>query len=345
MVIKVNLNSQSYNIFVERGALNNLKDYLDVSKKALILTDSGVPEIYSQTIKNSFKDSYIYTIKSGEESKSFENYKNILSKMIELNFTRSDIVIACGGGVVGDLAGFVASTYMRGVDFYNIPTTLLSQLDSSIGGKVAIDFLGIKNVVGAFYQPKAVIIDSNVLKTLPKRQFNQGMVEGIKMACTHNKELFNFIKEQEITDENLDKIIVESLNIKKQVVELDPKESGLRKVLNFGHTIGHAIESSNKFNLLHGECVGLGMLTTCSKGVKEEIINVLEKFQIKTKLESVSLDVENYLKHDKKAKSDKVSCVFVEEIGSFKFVDLTFSELKEKMGEILWKIPLVKALV
>ena len=145
MVIKVNLNSQSYNIFVERGALNNLKDYLDVSKKALILTDSGVPEIYSQTIKNSFKDSYIYTIKSGEESKSFENYKNILSKMIELNFTRSDVVIACGGGVVGDLAGFVASTYMRGVDFYNIPTTLLSQLDSSIGGKVAIDFLGIKN--------------------------------------------------------------------------------------------------------------------------------------------------------------------------------------------------------
>lgn len=342
MILKVNLNLQSYNIYVKRGALDNIGEYLDLSKKALILTDSGVPEIYSQTIKKAFKNAYIITIKNGEESKNFENYKYILSKMIEYDFTRNDCVIACGGGVVGDLAGFVASTYMRGVDFYNIPTTLLSQLDSSIGGKVAIDFLGIKNVVGAFYQPKAVIIDSNVLKTLSKRQFNQGMVEAIKMASTHDKDLFNFIKNEDITDENLDKIIVSALNIKKQVVELDPNEKGLRKVLNFGHTIGHAIESCNKFNLFHGECVGLGMLTACSKTVKDELIKVLNKFEIKTKLENKDIDVITYLKHDKKAKSDKVSCVFVEEIGSFKFVDLTFSELKEKMGEILWKTPLVK---
>ena len=169
MIIPVNLGEQSYNIILKRGALNNASDYLRLDRRVLIVTDSGVPREYSEAIKAQTKDAIIYTIKQGEESKNIHNYMELLRVLAKEKFTRTDCVVAVGGGVCGDLAGFVASTYMRGIDFYNVPTTLLSQVDSSIGGKVAIDFEGIKNIVGAFYQPKAVLIDPCVLKTLDKR--------------------------------------------------------------------------------------------------------------------------------------------------------------------------------
>ena len=342
MIIPVKTNSHGYDIVVKKGVLDNLKNYLNTSKKAMIITDSGVPKIYSEKVKNAFENAYIFTIKKGEKSKNFKNYKKILEKMVELGFERKDCVIAVGGGVVGDLSGFVASSYMRGVEFYNIPTTLLSQIDSSIGGKVAINFSKVKNVVGAFYQPSKVIIDSEVLKTLPKRLLNEGICEGIKMASTSSEELFEFFEKQEITEENIDKVIVDSLSIKKQVVEEDPLEKGLRKVLNFGHTLGHCLESYYMGKLYHGECVGLGMLTMCSKEVKERLIKVLQKFNIETSLKNSKIDVEKYLKHDKKINNGKITCVYVDKIGSFEFVDYSLSKIKEKMGEILWKTPLVK---
>ena len=168
MVLNMELGENSYDILVMRGALSYVGKYFKLDRKVLILTDSGVPREYAQAVLDASKCGYIYTIPEGEASKSFENYKNILSFMAENSFTRTDCVVSVGGGVVGDLGGFVASTYMRGIDFYNVPTTLLSQLDSSIGGKVAIDLGIIKNIVGAFYQPKMVLIDPDTLKTLDK---------------------------------------------------------------------------------------------------------------------------------------------------------------------------------
>ena len=187
-----------------------------------------------------------------------------------------DAIIALGGGVVGDLSGFIASTYMRGIKFYNIPTTILSQVDYSIGGKTAIDFDHIKNIIGTFYQPHMVLIDPNTLNTLSPRQFNAGLVEAIKMACCFSKDLFNLIKTCSL-EEHIEEIIYKSLEIKKYVVTKDVLESSLRKVLNFGHTIGHGIESYYEGKLLHGECVSLGMLYFSSDSVKEELKTIYKK--------------------------------------------------------------------
>ena len=260
MVINVKTSMSSYDIVIENNAINNINKYLNLSNKVLIVTDDGIPEIYIKTVKNQIKNCYVYTIKQGEASKSFENYQAILTYMVDNDFTRSDTVIALGGGVVGDLSGFVSSTYMRGIKFVNIPTTLLSQVDSSIGGKTAIDLNNVKNIVGSFYQPSLVIIDPNTLKTLDERQLHSGLVEAIKMSITNNKDLFKLIKNSTDLNKDLSEIIYQAILIKKEIVEKDEKESNLRRVLNFGHTIGHAIESYYKGSYLHGECVGLGML-------------------------------------------------------------------------------------
>ena len=213
MIIPVKTNTGEYNIFLERGSLEKASEYLNLNRKVLIVTDDGVPKAYSQTVAKQCKIPYIVTLKQGEASKNFENYKLLLGKMVEYGFTRTDCVVAVGGGVVGDLSGFVASSFMRGVDFYNIPTTVLSQVDSSIGGKVAIDFEGYKNIVGAFYPPKAVIIDANTLETLNKRQISNGLCESVKMAVTSDAELFEIFERDTI---DIDLIIEKSLKIKLQ---------------------------------------------------------------------------------------------------------------------------------
>ena len=224
MVINVKTSMSGYDIVIENNAINNINKYLNLSNKVLIVTDDGIPEIYIKTVKNQIKNCYVYTIKQGEASKSFENYQAILTYMVDNDFTRSDIVIALGGGVVGDLAGFVSSTYMRGIKFVNIPTTLLSQVDSSIGGKTAIDLNNVKNVVGSFYQPSLVIIDPNTLKTLDKRQLHSGLVEAIKMSITNNKDLFKLIKESTDLNKDLLEIIYQAILIKKEIVEKDEKK-------------------------------------------------------------------------------------------------------------------------
>ena len=196
MIITVKTSTGSYDIVLERGALNRISELCDVKKRALIVTDDGVPEEYSKLVSKQFPDSIIKTIPQGEKSKNFDTYKELLTCLCENDFSRYDCVVAVGGGVVGDMSGFVASTYMRGITFYNIPTTLLSQVDSSIGGKTAIDFGGYKNIVGAFYQPTKVIIDPDVLKTLSVRQFNNGLAESIKMGATSDASLFELIEKE-----------------------------------------------------------------------------------------------------------------------------------------------------
>lgn len=333
MIINVDLKHTDYNIYIERGNLLKAGELLNLNRKVLIVTDQGVPKEYAQKVASQCKEGVIVTVNEGEESKSIAVFEELLKKMLEAGFTRKDAVIAVGGGVCGDLAGFVAASFMRGVDFYNIPTTVLSQVDSSIGGKVAVNLGGIKNIVGAFYQPKAVLIDPETLKTLPERQISAGLAEAVKMALTFDKELFEKIEQSKNPMEMIDEIILGSLLIKKRVVEEDEKESGLRKVLNFGHTIGHAIESVAEGDLYHGECVALGMLAVCEGDVKERVIKVLNSLKLPTDFKASKNALLEAASHDKKAGDDTVTVITTDTVGIFKMQEESIDELSNRMEQ------------
>lgn len=326
MIITVKTENSSYDIVIGQDILKDAKNLLNLDRKVLVVTDSGVPTEYANTIMEQCRTAVLITLPEGEKSKNIENFGKILSKMLEAEFSRGDCIIAVGGGVVGDISGFAAACYMRGIDFYNIPTTLLSQVDSSIGGKTAIDFGGIKNSVGAFYQPKKVIIDTAVLKTLSKRQLMSGLSEAIKMAVTCDEKLFSLIESGNDIYADLSEIIKSAILIKKDVVEKDPKENGLRRVLNFGHTIGHAVEALENGRLLHGECVALGMLPFCSENVKIRLLNVLTKYSLPTEITKRS-ELIPYINHDKKLTKDKIVTVYSDKIGSFEFREMSADEI------------------
>lgn len=317
MTIHMNLGEDSYDILVERGILAHAHKHLNLNRRVLIVTDTGVPAEYAKTLASQCKDAVICTVDMGEESKSLAGFEKLLYAMLDRGFSRKDCVAAIGGGVVGDLSGFAASAYMRGIDFYNIPTTLLSQIDSSIGGKTAINFGGVKNIVGAFYQPKKVLIDPDLLKTLPERQIAAGLAEAIKMSLTSDETLFSIFENEDI-EAHLDEIIIRSLNIKKNVVEQDEREGGLRKILNFGHTIGHGIESSEGMSALyHGECVALGMLPMCGEAIRPRVIRVLKKCGLYRTLNYDWEKITDAAFHDKKADGDTVTVTIVHDVGSF----------------------------
>ena len=322
MIIPVNADNGCYDIVLERGSLKKAGQLLELGRRVLVVTDEGVPPEYAGCVASRCREAIVVTVPRGEGSKSFEQLERLLSAMLEASFTRGDCVVAVGGGVVGDLSGFAASCYMRGIDFYNIPTTLLAQVDSSVGGKTAVNFGGVKNIVGAFYQPKKVIIDPGTLKTLERRQLMAGLAEAIKMAATSSAELFEIIEKSEDLDADLPEIIRRSLCIKRDVVEQDPKENGLRRILNFGHTVGHAVEGFNKGKLLHGECVALGMPPMCSGEALERVTKVLKKYGLPTEIEQSADELMPYLKHDKKMTADLVKVVLVDKIGQFRICDM-----------------------
>lgn len=336
MIIPVKTSSGNYDIILERGAINKSGEYLNLERKVLIVTDSGVPTEYSSAVAANCKTPYTVTVEQGESSKNIKSFELLLSKLVEYGFTRSDCIVAVGGGVVGDLSGFAASAYMRGIDFYNIPTTLLSQVDSSIGGKTAIDFMGIKNIVGAFYPPKRVIIDPETLKTLPERQISNGLAESLKMALTHDKELLCIFEEGDVK-QNLDLIIERSLKIKKSVIEQDEHEGGLRRVLNFGHTLAHAIEAENEMkNLFHGECVALGMIPMCSEKVRSRLVNVLQRLNLPFEISVGDTEkIINACKNDKKLQGNDITVVYVQEVGSFEFRKMPFSEYEKLIRQVI----------
>lgn len=329
MIINMDLGKNSYDIIVERGCISKASQLLRLDRKVLIVTDSGVPEQYSKAIAEQCGKAVIERVPQGEGSKSFEVYKSLLRTMLREDFKRSDCVVAVGGGVVGDLAGFVAASFMRGVDFYNIPTTVLSQIDSSIGGKVAINVDGIKNIVGAFYQPKKVLIDPDVLATLPDRQISNGLAEAVKMSLTSDRALFDIFENGDPIA-NIDTVIEKSLIIKRDVVQQDEKETGLRKILNFGHTIGHGIESEEGLGgLYHGECVALGMLPMCGDILRTRVVRVLEKLNLPTKLSYNPQKVCDAMTHDKKWNSGKLTVIMVNEPGSFEMEQIDAEQLTQ----------------
>ena len=328
--IRIELNERSYDITVGEGAIAKASELFSLDRRVLIVTDSGVPKEYSVTVKDMCREGRIITVKEGEETKSLSVLEKIFIEMSDFGITRGDAVVAVGGGVVGDLAGFAAASYMRGIDFYNIPTTLLSMVDSSIGGKTAVNLGGIKNIVGAFYQPKGVIIDPALLKTLPKRHISNGLSESVKMAMTSDRELFELFEKKSIDDIYLsfEEIIKRSLMIKKSVVEQDEKELGLRRILNFGHTIGHGIESEcGLTGLYHGECVALGMIPMCEGEERERLISVLRKLSLPTEYSGNLEHALAYVKHDKKSEGGGITAVFVRKIGEYNVQKIDISDL------------------
>ena len=342
--LTVRLPGESYDVHIGRGLLRNAEKYLSLDRKVLILTDDGVPKEYAETVAAKARTPFIHTVRQGEESKSLASAEAVLSRMLREGFTRTDCVVAVGGGIVGDLGGFIASLYMRGIDFYNLPTTVLSQVDSSIGGKTAVNLCGIKNAVGAFYQPKCVLADLDTLATLPPRQISQGLAEAVKMSLTHDASLFALFEKGDHTS-HMEEIIYASLAIKKSVVEKDEKETGLRRVLNFGHTVGHGIESvfgidadkaetddTREKGLYHGECVALGMLPMCADALRPRVEAVLRALGLPTAVSLSTEDILSAMHHDKKATASGVHAVLVEKPGEFLLKDLSFEELKARIN-------------
>ena len=345
--VKIPNKEQSYPIYIEQDKIENLKTKIlqhTKGNKVLVVISEKVNHLYGKML--GFSQDEIFVLKDGEKEKNFNNYKKILEKALKLGLTRKDAIIAIGGGVVGDITGFVAATYMRGIDYIQVPTTLLACVDSSVGGKTAIDTIFGKNLVGAFYQPKAVFINLNFLKTLDERQFKTGLGEVVKYIfiekscfCKEELNFSNYISEntEKILSRNLNtlEILIENcIKLKIAVVEQDKKELGLRKVLNFGHTLGHAIEKiTNYKKYTHGEAVVAGIRFAFSLAEKKGFIDknyrffaedILKKFCFRPVTKLPNNKLLKAMKMDKKADSDKI--VFILPIDYSVVKEFSFNE-------------------
>lgn len=324
MTVKINLpHNNSYEIFIDK--LNEL--YFDT--KVVIVTNPTVSGFHLEYLKTKLnaKELSVVTIPDGEKFKHMETIESILEHCFENRLDRKSLLVAFGGGVIGDMTGFAASIYQRGIDFVQIPTTLLSQVDASVGGKTGINNKFGKNLVGAFHQPIAVHIDPSMLKTLPKREFGAGVAEIVKMAVTFNKDFFEWLELNDIRDEdNLKIAIQKSVETKANVVSQDEKEHGIRAALNYGHTFGHVIENETNYNtFLHGEAVGIGMMMANAASVKLGLMTASEELRVKNLLEKYSIpttykikDVEDFYEHfflDKKSLDNKIKFILARGIG------------------------------
>lgn len=352
----VDLGKNSYDIVLENSFSRLLEELekINCSKNVLIVTDSVVSKLYEEQVRKILLsggyDVATCVFKNGEENKNIDTILEISKALLRHNADRKSTVIALGGGVVGDMAGFAASIYMRGIDFVQIPTTLLSQTDSSVGGKTGIDFMKAKNILGAFHQPKLVYINSSVLKTLPERELISGMGEVIKHSIIRDKEFFEFLFEntenvRNLSDDILLDMIYKNCSIKASVVSMDEKENGVRADLNFGHTFGHAVESYSDFELSHGECVGLGMIAASKVSfmrkliTEEEFLKIKEilknyRFRTKTNIKNTD-DVILLMQKDKKKADGKLKFVLPVGIGKvIKTSDLCEEEIRAAFEEI-----------
>lgn len=324
MIVDVDLKDRSYPIIIQRGLLDNLDEYL--KGRIFVITNTTVYNLYGQKLKK-YATEFI-VIKDGEKYKNLKTFENIANKLLSFKIERKDTIVALGGGVVGDIAGFVASSVLRGVNFIQIPTTLLAQVDSSVGGKVAVNTKYGKNLLGAFYQPKMVLIDPNTLKTLPKKQIKSGLGEVVKYAYIEKNASLDFDENATFLEyllnnsleENFEYIIAKSVKIKANVVSKDEKESNLRQILNLGHTFAHPIEKISNFKITHGEAVAIGLMNAFELSYKLNLINekcrskalsLLKKFELGQKLsKKFSPDkMFDLMKSDKKVQNSKINFV------------------------------------
>lgn len=334
MKMTVEIPNHKYNIHIQNGILRDIHKYIDLNRKVLIVTDDMIPEDYVKAVQQQCPEGFLATVHAGEPSKCFIYLQFIWNALLENGFGRKDLLIALGGGVVGDLTGFAAATYMRGIDYINIPTSTLSQIDSSIGGKTAINLGDVKNIVGAFYQPRAVFIDPTVLTTLDDRNFYNGLAEAVKAGLIGDAELFSLFEEmpaerEAIQADYIERIITKALAVKKAVVEQDEKENGSRQVLNFGHTVGHAIESAGELEgMLHGEAIACGMLAvTEDAALKARLQSVLEKLNLPTGHTYTADQLKEIISHDKKAGGGKINLIQVKKPGSAEIIKLPLAAI------------------
>ncbi len=341
--VKVNA-SKEYEIIIGDGILKNLGEYVkNVSKpcKIAVITDDIVDELYSKTAVNSLENAGFETVKfvfkNGEASKNFNTYINILEFLAENHLTRSDAVLALGGGVTGDMAGFAAATYLRGIGFIQVPTTLLAAVDSSVGGKTAIDINAGKNLVGAFYQPSLVVCDYSTLKTLPPEIFRDGCAEAIKYGILGDTELFEHLKNNG-TEFDTEYVITRSVEMKRDIVNDDEFDKGRRQLLNLGHTPAHAIELLSGFKVSHGSAVGIGMAIIasaacknglCSSEARDEIIGVLKRLGLPTETEFSAEELYTIMLSDKKRTGGTINLVVPHSVGDTKLIKFGIEDIKE----------------
>ena len=360
--LHVGLGKNSYDILIGENFFERFPEYIGEvynGKKLFVITDSNVDRIYKNEYERMFRgfDYKIFVLQAGEKHKHIGIMPGIYSAMVNAGLTRKDIVVAFGGGVVGDIAGFTAASYMRGIGFIQIPTTIVSQVDSSVGGKVGVDLPEGKNLVGAFHQPKLVLIDNYFLNTLTDRYFYDGFAEIVKYGCIYDKKFFDRLVEivEKVgvsqDDENyrqqlrkylmkyVNELVYRSCEIKKEVVEQDEKESNLRMILNFGHTIGHAIEQfTNYEKYCHGEAVSAGMVDITKIGEKKgftkkgefvKIEKLLKALNLPTEIEYPEDEISEIMKRDKKNTSDGINFVILKEIGEVEIMKIGAEEIFE----------------
>ena len=339
--VKVDIKGSSYEIRVGSDLLSRVGLWMKekgLYGKAVIITDSNVKGLYATALAEGVTHAgfavTVLEVPAGEEQKSLETAGRLYQSLTELYAERTTTILALGGGVVGDMAGFVAATYMRGVPLVQVPTTLLAQVDSSIGGKTGIDFGRLKNVIGAFYQPELVVADMDTLKTLPEVELANGFAEVIKNAVVRNRELFNYLevnmaKARGLHPSVMENIVLEAARAKAEIVAKDEKETGLRAILNYGHTVGHAVEAISNFRLKHGQAVAIGMMAAAKisrrMGLLQEnelvrLEEVITQAGLPTKMPDLTRDEKEKLleviKHDKKVLNGKVRFVLLKSIGN-----------------------------
>ena len=310
------------------GPLEDAGKFFNLNRKVLTVTDRGVPVQYPQAILGASLYGSVLTLPGGESGKSMDGLQLILKELLGRGFTRDDAVVAVGGGVIGDMAGLAAACYMRGIDFYNVPTTLLAQVDASVGGKTAVNLGGIKNVVGVFRQPAGVLVDTSVLRTLSPRLFAEGMAELVKIAATSDASLFERIESSTDLQSDLGPMIRDSLALKMSVVRQDPFENGERAVLNFGHTVGHAIEAASAGQFFHGECVAMGMLYMASGQARERLEALLGRLGLPLKDPFDADTIMRYAVSDKKKRDNGFRVIEVSRIGTHEFRTIGVDELR-----------------
>lgn len=337
-----------YNIVIDKGILPKSGDMIKEvtsAERVAVITDDTVDKLYSDVVMKSLSDAGFETFKfvfpHGEKSKNISTFSSILEFLAESGLTRTDALVALGGGVVGDVAGFAAASYLRGIDFIQIPTTLLACVDSSVGGKTAIDLKAGKNLAGAFYQPKLVIADFETLSTLTDWIFADGMAEVIKYGVIFDKAFFEFLRDNEAKD-NLEYVITRCVELKRDIVNADEKEKGVRALLNFGHTVGHAIEKCSGYKIPHGSAVAVGMViisraaykcSFCGENYADIIASLNKKYSLPVSTDFSSSELSSAAMADKKRSGDKIKLIIPETLGNCVIKSVPTSELEKIIGE------------
>lgn len=347
--IHVQLANNKYDIYIGRGILNSSGELIRKTyggNKAVIVSDKTVWGLYGERLSDALKDSgietYAIVLPAGEQTKQMSSLSYLYDKLVELQIKRSDLIIAFGGGVIGDLTGFCAATYMRGINYVQIPTTLLAQVDASVGGKTAVNLSGGKNLVGAFWQPIMVIEDTELLNTLTDREFAGGMAEVIKYAAIKSASLFDklsSLNKRDDVNDIMDETVYECCDIKRIIVEKDEHDKNERMVLNFGHTFGHAIETLGKYETyIHGEAVAIGMvlaaklgtyLNITAKDTVERIASMAVKFGLPIQCPYSLQDMVEPMLHDKKNISDKIQFILLKDVGHNMIYSIPADELND----------------